>query len=71
MIADAAAEPYTECDEIGDGIFDRLEAVELPLTFDDAIAIVRRRMPDDETPVVIDNTAWRLWQRTQAIRRRT
>jgi len=57
----------TECDEVASAIvrswLPLATAAGVP-TYDDAIAVVRARMPD-ESETVISNTAWSLWQTVQ------
>lgn len=55
---------WTECDEIADNIAINLTRGELPTTFDEALAIVRERMPD-QTMTVLDNVADSLLRRGQ------
>lgn len=66
LIHQAAMDPVTECDEIGDSMADRLEGPP-PETFDEALAIVRQQMLD-ESEVVISNTAEALLERMRGRR---
>jgi hypothetical protein len=66
LIHEAAMDPVTECDEVGWSMADHLEGPP-PETFDEALAIVRRQMPD-ESEVVISNTAEALLERVRARR---
>jgi hypothetical protein len=50
----------TECDEVADN----LPLLSKPLTFDEALAIVREAMTD-KTATVIDNVAYSLMQRSK------
>jgi hypothetical protein len=54
----------TECDEVADN----MPMPNKPLTFDEALAIVREAMPE-ETVTVIDSVAYSLMQRSKVFRK--
>jgi hypothetical protein len=54
----------TECDEVADN----MPLPPKPLSFDEALAIVRETMPD-ESATIISNVAYSLMQRSKALRK--
>lgn len=50
----------TECEEVADSMLENVLHGQRPETFDEAVQIVKKQMPEGENVQVIDNVAWAL-----------